>query len=195
MAKLASNLFIPLAILFLFFSSFLAAAKTNRFSRDLSPASLGLHKEKLIHLHFYFHDIVNGPKPTSVTVAKAHAINNSSIGIFGNVAVIDDPLTVGPQPSSKPVGKAQGIYAAASQEDSGLIMVMYFAFTEGKYNGSSLSMLGRNRALDDVVREMPIVGGNGAFRFARGYALAKTHALDPSTGNAVVEYNVYVFHY
>lgn len=53
---------------------------------------------------------------------------------------------------------------------------------------------GRNMVLS-AVREMPIVGGSGAFRFARGYAQAKTHTLDAKTGDAVVEFNVYVFHY
>ncbi|GMH28378.1 hypothetical protein Nepgr_030221 [Nepenthes gracilis] len=73
-------------------------------------------------------------------------------------------------------------------------MVLNFAFMEGKYNGSSLSMLGRNAALSGV-REMPIVGGSGLFRFARGYAKAKTHTFDVRSGDAVVEYDVYVFHY
>lgn len=45
------------------------------------------------------------------------------------------------------------------------------------------------------VREMPVVGGSGLFRFARGYAQAKTHSIDFKTGNAVVEYDVFVLHY
>ena len=106
----------------------------------------------------------------------------------------DDPLTVGPEPGSKLVGKAQGIYASASQDDLGFLMVMNFAFTEGKYNGSTLSLLGRNAVLS-TVREMPIVGGSGLFRFARGYAQAKTHWVNFTSGDAVVEYNVYAFHY
>ncbi|KAG4916036.1 hypothetical protein JHK87_053593 [Glycine soja] len=39
---------------------------------------------------------------------------------------------------------------------------------------------------------MPIVGGSGAFRFARGYGLAKTQTFDVKTGDAAVEYYVYV---
>ena len=73
-------------------------------------------------------------------------------------------------------------------------MVLNYAFVEGKYNGSNLSILGRNSALSEV-REMPIVGGSGLFRFARGYAQARTHTIDFKTGDAVVEYNVYVLHY
>ncbi|KAL2326898.1 hypothetical protein Fmac_020325 [Flemingia macrophylla] len=64
--------------------------------------------------------------------------------------------------------------------------------TAGKFNGSSLAVLGRN-AVEDAVREMPVVGGSGVFRFATGYAQAKTHAFGAL--EAVVEYNVYVFHY
>ncbi|KAK7336679.1 hypothetical protein VNO77_17225 [Canavalia gladiata] len=171
----------------------LATAKSPRFYRSISPTSLGLRKEKLSHLHFYFHDIVSGRKPTVVRVAEAHVTNTSST-LFGLVAMIDDPLTVGPEPGSKLVGKAQGIYGSAGQDETSLVMVMNFAFTEGKYNGSTLSILGRN-AVFSAVREMPIVGGSGAFRFARGYAQATTHTFDLKTGDAVVEYNVHVFHY
>jgi hypothetical protein len=42
---------------------------------------------------------------------------------------------------------------------------------------------------------MPIVGGSGLFRFARGYTQAKTYTVNLKTNDAVVEYNVYVFHY
>nr|GLL20515.1 dirigent protein 22-like [Ipomoea trifida] len=99
-----------------------------------------------------------------------------------------------PDASSKLVGRAQGIYTLAAFDEIELLMVLNFAFVEGKYNGSSLSMVGRN-AVVFAVREMPVVGGSGLFRFAHGYAQAKTHTYDPKTGDAVVEYNVYVFHY
>ncbi|XP_027351806.1 dirigent protein 22-like [Abrus precatorius] len=183
---------ISIFIVTLLFSS-LVTAKSSRFYRSIPPTSLGLQKEKLSHLHFFFHDIVSGPKPTAVKVAEAHMTNTSST-FFGLMVMTDDPLTVGPEPGSKLVGKAQGIYGSAAQDELGLLMVMNLAFMEGKYNGSTLSLLGRN-AVFSAVREMPIVGGSGAFRFARGYAQAKTHTVDLKTGDAVVEYNVYVFHY
>ncbi|MBA0830758.1 hypothetical protein Goarm_015267, partial [Gossypium armourianum] len=163
------------------------------FSNILSPKKFGLKREKLTHLHFYFHDIVSSRNPTAIPVASAASTNKSHTG-FGVVMMADDPLTAAPDPNSKLVGKAQGIYASAAQDEVGLLMVMNLAFMEGKYNGSSLSLLGRNTVFSRV-REMPIVGGSGLFRFARGYAQAKTHTLDLKTGNAVVEYNVYVFHY
>ncbi|KAK7336681.1 hypothetical protein VNO77_17227 [Canavalia gladiata] len=182
---------LTITITFLFSS--LVTAKSPPFYQSISPTSLHLKKEKLTHLHFYFHDIVSGPKPTAVRVAEAHMTNTSST-YFGLINMADDPLTVGPEPGSRVVGKAQGIYGSADKDKLGLLMVMNFAFTEGKYNGSTLSLLGQN-AVFSAVREMPIVGGSRAFRFARGYAQAKTHTLDLKTGDAVVEYNVYVFHY
>ncbi|XP_059668551.1 dirigent protein 22-like [Cornus florida] len=189
MAKTLANL---TSIVFLIFSA-LTAGESHRFSRSLSREMLGLKKEKLSHLHFYFHDIVSGQNPTAVRVAEA-AMTNTSITGFGGVVMIDDPLTVRPDPSSKLVGRAQGIYASASQSEFGLLMVYNFAFMEGKYNGSTLSVLGRNTVFSEV-RELPVVGGSGLFRFARGYAQAKTHTFNTTSGDAVVEYNVFVFHY
>ncbi|XP_030928056.1 dirigent protein 22-like [Quercus lobata] len=191
MAKIfPSTLLISFAIFF--FSTYIKA-ETPVFSRNLSPSSLGLKREKLSHLHFYFHDILSGPKPNAVRVAQA-AMTNTSSTSFGAVSVIDDALTMLPDNSSKVVGRAQGIYASASQSEFGLLMVLNFAFIEGEYNGSTLSVLGRNTILS-TVRELPIVGGSGVFRFARGYAHAKTYTFDTKTGDAVVEYNVYALHY
>lgn len=121
-------------------------------------------------------------------------MTNTSLTGFGAVVMIDDPLTARPELTSKHVGRAQGIYASASQTEVGFLMVLNFAFMDGKYNGSTLSVLGRNTVFS-AVRELPIVGGSGLFRFARGYAHARTHTFDIGSGDAVVEYNVYVFHY
>ncbi|KAI3738543.1 hypothetical protein L2E82_28578 [Cichorium intybus] len=166
--------------------------QSQPFSRKLSRNSFGLQKEKLTHLHFYFHDIVTGHHPTAVKVAAPGT--NASRSFFGLVMMMDDPLTLTPEPGSKIVGRAQGIYASADLKELGFLMVLNYCFTEGKYNGSTLSILGRNAALMPM-REMPVVGGSGLFRFARGYAQAKTHSIDFKTGNAVVEYDVFVLHY
>ncbi|GMN55936.1 hypothetical protein TIFTF001_025054 [Ficus carica] len=121
------------------------------FSKIRSSKKLGLKREKLSHLRFYFHDIVSGKNQTAVSVAAAKTTSSSPTG-FGLVEVIDDPLTVGPELTSKQVGRAQGIYASASQTEMGLLMVQInYVFTEGKYNGSTLSVLGRT--VFSVVRE------------------------------------------
>ncbi|KAI3446401.1 hypothetical protein Pfo_003066, partial [Paulownia fortunei] len=175
--KLTSTIF---AILFL--SSNFIPINSQEFSRKLSKKEMGLKRQKLSHLHFYFHDIVSGRNPTAVRVAEAAMTNSSATG-FGFVVMMDDPLTLGPNMSSKIVGRAQGIYASADLTNVGLLMVLNFAFIEGKFNGSTLSVLGRN-AVFSAVRELPIVGGSGVFRFAHGYAQARTHEYNLETGDA-----------
>ncbi|KAJ7949290.1 Dirigent protein [Quillaja saponaria] len=147
--------------------------------------------EKTTQLHFYFHDILDGSDPTAMRII---APPEKSVGGFGTTFMMDDPLTEGPEPGSKVVGRAQGMYAFASQHEIAFLMALNFAFIDGAYNGSALSILGRNPVLEEV-REMPIVGGSGIFRLARGYALAKTIKFNPQSGDAVVEYNVTVSHF
>uniref|UniRef100_A0A453GMM2 Dirigent protein n=2 Tax=Aegilops tauschii TaxID=37682 RepID=A0A453GMM2_AEGTS len=149
--------------------------------------------EKETHLKVYWHDVVSGPDPTSVPVAQA-ATTNTSKTAFGMVMVIDDPLSEGPGlNSSRLMGRAQGTYIAAGNDQLALLMNMNFVFTAGKYNGSSVAIMGRN-AVFTKVREMAIIGGTGVFRWARGYAQARTHTLDLMTGDATVEYNIFIRH-
>ncbi|KAF5193555.1 Dirigent protein [Thalictrum thalictroides] len=162
-------------------------------TKDNWRQSLALGEEKSTQLHFYFHDIVSGKKPTAMKIAQTSTTNQSPT-LFGILMMADDPLTQGPEPTSKIVGRAQGLYGSADQEKLGLILAMSFKFTEGIYNGSTLSIFGRNPALQ-LEREMPIVGGTGVFRYARGVALAKTNWFNTTSGDAIVEYNITVIHY
>ncbi|KAF9587247.1 hypothetical protein IFM89_039528 [Coptis chinensis] len=166
--------------------------KQDVFGQRLSPTKHGLKKEKLTHFKVYWHDILGGPKPTAVIVVNPP--NSTLNGGFGSVTMTDNALTMRPELNSKLVGRSQGFYALASQTEVGLLMAMNFAIMEGKYNGSTISILGRNTVFSKV-REMPIIGGSGLFRFARGYVQARTHSLDINSGDACVEYNVYVMHY
>ncbi|XP_020203848.1 dirigent protein 2 isoform X2 [Cajanus cajan] len=187
MAFFPSSLLFIFIFLILIFVSSLSSAKTQRFARSISPSSLGLDKpQKLSHLHFFFHDVVGGTNRTAVRVAAAPTTDHSPTG-FGAVVMMDDPLTEQAEAASRAVGRAQGIYASASRTELGFLMALNFAFTEGKFNGSTLAVLGRN-AVESAVREMPVVGGTGVFRFATGYAQARTHSLGAL--EAVVEYNV-----
>ncbi|GLT88348.1 hypothetical protein SLE2022_063780 [Rubroshorea leprosula] len=185
--------FLVLFLVLLLLSIAASVANSDVFSKSLSPSALELKQEKLTHLHFYFQDILSGQIPTAIRVAQAPTTNTSST-VFGAVNIMDDPLTVTPDINSTLVGRAQGLYALSSQEETSLMMVMTFSFLEGKYNGSTVSVLGRNPPFNKV-REMPIVGGSGIFRFARGYAQARTNTFSLTTGDACVEYNVYVLHY
>ncbi|KAK8937089.1 hypothetical protein KSP39_PZI011808 [Platanthera zijinensis] len=136
---------------------------------------------------FYWHDTSRGSDPTAVLVAQGPTQTKTG---FGMVRVMDDPLTVGPDRSSYLIGKSQGIYVSADKQTVGLLMVMTFTFTLGNYAGSSLTVVGRNE-LKQQVREMPITGGTGLFRFAQGYVQARTTSSDPTIGYTVVEYTCY----
>ncbi|KAF7126532.1 hypothetical protein RHSIM_Rhsim11G0189600 [Rhododendron simsii] len=152
---------------------------------------LGRMKEKLTKIHFYLHDTVSGNNITSITVAQpSPKLPNQ----FGQINVLDDPLTIGPELNSTILGRAQGIYLGAEQQETDLLISWNFVFTSGKYNGSTLSVFGRNPILG-TYRELAIVGGSGVFRLARGIATAQTYSFDITSLNAVVEYHVIVIHY
>ncbi|KAL8214078.1 hypothetical protein R6Q57_003527 [Mikania cordata] len=179
---------LALTYFFIIYSSFLP--RTNgAFSEELSEAITLKRMEKTTRLHFFFHDIHSGKSPTAIKIA-----GTSDSSLFGDTYMMDNALTESQNGSSKSVGKAQGMYAFAAKNEPALLMVLNYEFTHGEFNGSSISVLGRNPVTDDV-REMPIVGGSGRFRYANGYALAHTVWFDPKTGDAIVEYNVYVKHY
>ncbi|CAK8543408.1 unnamed protein product [Lathyrus sativus] len=182
-----------------FFATFLFFSFVNAtYYQDMSPSFLGFQQEKLTRIHFFLHDIVTGPKPTMVISSESPLNGKSESPLpFGSIVVLEDPLTIGPELNSEQIGKAQGFYLTVSQDavlELELVMGMTFVFTEGKYNGSTLSVLGRN-TIGSAVREMPIIGGTGEFRFARGFLQAKSHTVDYHTGDAHVEYNVFVVHY
>ncbi|XP_057788613.1 dirigent protein 23-like [Salvia miltiorrhiza] len=143
-------------------------------------------------LQFYFHNIPNGPGPTSVRIAEA-AQTNSSRTFFGALMMIDDPLTVGPDPSSRIVGRARGLMGSAGLNKFTLIMAVSYVFTDGIYNGSSFSLLSINEVLRPA-QEMAVVGGTGLFRLARGHVVARTHSID-AMSVAIVEYNVTIATY
>lgn len=152
-------------------------------------------KQKATRIQFYMHDIVGGPQPTAVRVAGRSNFTGQDLiaSMFGSIFVMDNPLTATPSMNSTLVGRAQGIYVMSSQEkELSLLMTLTYAFTAGPYNGSTFSVVGRNPAMEEV-REMPIVGGTGKFRLARGYCLARTYSMTQTA--AVIGYNVTLLHY
>ncbi|CAI9089962.1 OLC1v1024620C1 [Oldenlandia corymbosa var. corymbosa] len=150
-------------------------------------------KEKLTKLHFFFQDVVSGKTPTAIEVARS-SLTSSSKTFFGLTRVFDDPLTVTGSPDSHRIGYGQGIYSLTSQEDVALLFTFNFVFTDGKYNGSTLSIQGYN-PLEAKYREMAVVGGSGVFRLARGSAVASTYWANATTQDGIVEFTVYVLHY
>ncbi|KAK7382336.1 hypothetical protein VNO80_01187 [Phaseolus coccineus] len=56
-------------------------------------------------------------------------------------------------------GKSEGLVASTSQTEFNLLVIISFALTEGKYNGSTITFLGRS-PIQQKVREMPVIGGS-----------------------------------
>jgi hypothetical protein len=148
--------------------------------------------KKMTHIYFYWQDVSSGANATTALVAKAS--NKSTASSFGSITIIDDKLTSKPALNSTEIGRAQGMYISSTlaSSEAAVTMVMNFVFTRGKYNGSTLSILGHNALLRDT-REMPVIGGTKYFRFASGYALLSTYSIG-IYGDANVKYDVYVLH-
>ncbi|XP_027908396.1 dirigent protein 22-like [Vigna unguiculata] len=167
-------------------------ADETGFVGTLNRKELGLHKKHKVisHFRFFFHERFTGSNATSVSVVPP--LPNYNTTSFGLVGVSDIALRVGPEPNSTVVGKVESLYAGTSQTEFDLLLVANFVLTEGKYNGSTIVVLGRNR-LSLKVREMPVIGGSGVFKFATGYAESNTLYLDAERSS--IEYNIYVSHY
>ncbi|GFP89019.1 dirigent protein 21 [Phtheirospermum japonicum] len=150
-------------------------------------------KEKVAQLQLYVQDILTGPSPSNVQVAAARSTSTSPT-FFGLVAVIDDPVRTAPSPEAEIVGRAQGFFAFASLEEISIHMTFDLVFTGGKYNGSTLNLVGRNPYPRDH-RELSVVGGSGVFRLARGYVGVTTVSMNSANGDAFFQYNITVLHY
>ncbi|XP_017970570.1 PREDICTED: dirigent protein 4 [Theobroma cacao] len=152
--------------------------------------------ERVTHLHFFLHDTMSGKNPSAVMVARPNmttAFNNTPTP-FGSVFVTDDPMTVGPHLTSEVIGNAQGLWASTGQDVPSLTVYMDFGFTQGKFNGSSISVFSRN-PITQTKRELAVVGGRGKFRMATGFAELKTYFVNFTSGDAIVEYKVTVIHH
>ncbi|MBA0557369.1 hypothetical protein Golob_014444, partial [Gossypium lobatum] len=143
----------------------------------------------MTRLHFFLHDTVSGENPSAVVIARPNITQPSSFG-FGTLFAINDPLTVGPAPTSTLIGNAQGLYVSSSRDPAVFTTVMYadFAFTSGRFNGSSFSLISRSSS-SDAIREFDFVGGRGAFRMAQGFALTQINFANMTTGDVILECN------
>ncbi|XP_030512163.1 dirigent protein 22-like [Rhodamnia argentea] len=180
---------VALTLTKLFLFSFLVSSTVPTAKSELLTSK----REKLSRFRVCVHDKISGTNATAATVAQASTTNQSATS-FGLVRVFDDVLTVGPEMSSKKVGVVQGMLAFASQREVALLMSVTIMFTAGKYNGSGLTVVGKN-LVSLKVKEMPIVGGTGLFRLAWDYVQISTYSLDFKNGLSVLTYDFSVYHY
>ncbi|GMI83529.1 hypothetical protein like AT4G38700 [Hibiscus trionum] len=155
--------------------------------------------EKMTRLHFFFHDILSGTNPAAVPIARP---NITDAGLYLSLIAMDDPLTVGPERTSTRIGNAQGLYVWTCKDPTlfGAVLYTDFAFTSGRFNGSSFSLFSRYPIAEittagEKIIELAIVGGRGAFRMARGFALTQATYVNAMNGDASLEFNVTLYHY
>ncbi|XP_074574706.1 dirigent protein 4-like [Curcuma longa] len=141
------------------------------------------------HLHFFFHEKYSSPNATAIAVVNSTTSNPRG---FGSIWVIDDELREGSSIDSKLIGRAQAMVPVVSLSGPPAFLVLVdFFFTDGKFNGSSLMVLGR--ATLEGATERSIIGGTGKFRMARGYTI-NTFLSGAPEGRAIAEYDAYIVH-
>ncbi|KEH28828.1 hypothetical protein MTR_4g013340 [Medicago truncatula] len=138
--------------------------------------------------------------------------------------MIDNPLTLGPELSSKLVGKSQGFDADSAENQkrklcseavfrsscsealfrSSCSEALFRSSSEALFRSSSEALF---RSSSEAVSDSKVLYASACkdevdllmamnFVFTEGkFAEANTHWFDIKSGDAVVEYNVYVFHY
>ncbi|KZV47249.1 dirigent protein 22-like [Dorcoceras hygrometricum] len=147
-------------------------------------------KEKTAIIHCYVQDALGGPKATVWEVARSVQTVNSPT-TFGQVRVVDDLLTAGADRDSEKLGRTQGLITSSDLSEPALTMNLNFYFNAGQHKGSSICIGGRN-PMNNKDRELPIIGGTGVFRMARGYAITNTLSFDAVSNYGVLEYTFYV---
>lgn len=147
----------------LIISGLLAAAAATATGPWVQTLTKG--NKKITKFHFYVHNLEGGPTTTVYVVANA-SITSASRSSFGRLEVFDDRVTA-------------------------IALNTNFYITAGEFNRSTFGMTGRLPSLEPV-REMPVVGGTGAFRLARGYAVSTVYSFDSAMANSVFEYTIYV---
>nr|XP_016507745.1 PREDICTED: dirigent protein 1-like [Nicotiana tabacum] len=77
------------------------------------------------------------------------------------MVVVYDPVTEGPDPKSKEIGRAQGMYINSQLDGKGLHLMLSVIFTDGEFKGSTLEIPGADLfAMKE--REFSIVSGTGS---------------------------------
>lgn len=183
MGRLSAALLIIFA---LFVTHALAHDPSERFRKARQP------NEKLTQLQFYVRP--GGPDGYHVTVAIAANITRPP-NLFGLVNIADYALTTGPSPTSTVIGRAHGLFASSSSmTDFSLFTALTLVFQTGKYNGSTLNIIGYDPTAVDT-RELPVMGGTGVFGLARGSVIFSSYHGQPSANYTIEILRATVLHY
>ncbi|KAI5001258.1 hypothetical protein ZWY2020_025908 [Hordeum vulgare] len=157
-------------------------------------------RDKETNILFYLHNIHADKDSSSLLVAQNTNATAHPRGFvpFSSVYVFDDVITDGPAITSKVIGNAQGTYIGTSKDGYTILMAIDVEITHGPFNGSSFVLFSRNPLRS--TRELPVIGGRGAFRMPQGYGMLRTvcvhclNSVNPPNGD-VIEYNVTLWHH
>ncbi|XP_047942651.1 dirigent protein 21-like [Salvia hispanica] len=177
------------SLIVLLFLAISLPTNSQEFSTKVPKRELQ-RSERLIRLRFFLRESIRGDAPSALVVAQAPTTPTYRYN-FGRVLVFDDPLTEGPNLSSRAVGRAQGLSTYADVRETGLLMVYNYFFTEGRYNDSTLQVMGRNAPRSDV-RDLSVLSGTGRLRGARGYVRLRAYSVDIQRGYFVDEHLVFL---
>jgi hypothetical protein len=180
-----------ISLLFVIFFIVVVSSESNDDDSYYTSVPSSHKKSKMTYLHFYLHEQVSGDNATETAVAFGGNNTVNSAIPFGLTAVFDYLMTETNESSSTQVGKAQGLLSVSSMSENSVTMVCNFLFTEGKYNGSTLAVLAQNN-LYLKERELPIIGGTGLFRYARGYI--KTNTVYSSSSYYIFDWKLYFYY-
>ncbi|KAK6919342.1 Dirigent protein [Dillenia turbinata] len=150
-------------------------------------------QQKQTNIVFYMQDWESGDNITAVAVAGLPNKPWKALQ-FGTVFTIDDDLTIEVDRKSAQIGRARGLYVYSALDGSDIHLLLSLVFTGKEYNGSTLEIQGADRPFQKY-REVSVVSGTGKFRLARGYATLETAFLDIPNLNAILKWNVTIFHY
>uniref|UniRef100_J3N6U8 Dirigent protein n=1 Tax=Oryza brachyantha TaxID=4533 RepID=J3N6U8_ORYBR len=189
-------------------SSFLLAAAVFLGHHD------GASTATTTHLHFYMHDDYTGPIPSAMRVVSGRSLLQASSPAsttpafagtappppprpppprqFGDIVVLNNPLTEGPDAGSARVGTAQGFGVRVLERGVVTDLSMHVVLEAGEHRGSSVAVKGRID-VNVAVRESVVGGGTGRFRLARGYMVSRNYDYNLATGG-VVEIDLYLQH-
>jgi len=143
-------------------------------------------KQKDHHLHLYMFQHVQ-----STTGANQLVIVSPPNTSFGVTAVNDWTICDGPDESTANiVARARGFHISDGKADTNWLFSHSIVFTDARFKGSSLKVLGDFAGTDS---EWAIVGGTGEFAFANGVVTAKLIRSPPTGTGGTWELNILAF--
>ncbi|KAI4375641.1 hypothetical protein MLD38_013495 [Melastoma candidum] len=139
----------------------------------------------------YIQNTIYGQGEDSYEIADS-SITTQSLSRFGYLAMIDDVVTEGPDPTSNVIGRAQGLFGSADVNTPGFFLDFNIYFTSGSYNGSTLHISGRDSP-SMCNRELSVTGGTQEFRLAMGFVTVSTISGNSSSATDTFQFNIRVF--